>query len=122
MDSPYSAIQRGFDNAVANWPLLLIRIAENVALMVLIVLGILVVVVPIGLTGAFFDDLVAENPEELFQTLMSKALLPALFAILVFSVILILALAIHSFIQAGVIGVYAEGERQAAHGASLHRN
>lgn len=122
MDSPYSAIQRGFDNAVANWPLLLIRIAENVALLVLIVLGILAVVVPIGLTGAFFEELVAENPEEVLEAVLGKALLPALFAVLVFSVILVVGLAIHSFVQAGVIGVYAEGERQAAHGANLHRN
>lgn len=114
MESQFSAIQRGFDNVIANWPLLLIRLAENAAIVFLIIAAVFGAILPIAFFGAFaeeFEDF--QNPEQFMDALLGTPLLLVLYIFLVLTVLLTLALAIHSFVQAGVVGCYLEGERKA---------
>ncbi|HEY5610226.1 MAG TPA: hypothetical protein VIL97_03385 [Thermoanaerobaculia bacterium] len=106
-------IRRGFDNVLANWPLLLIRIGESVAVVIVLVAGLLASIVPYLVSGVFTDFTTVSTPEEVFRALV----LDHPFAILIwfvgFSATLIVAILLHSFVHAGIIGVYLDGERAA---------
>jgi hypothetical protein len=113
MESPFVAVQHGFDNVLANWPLLLIRIGEQVAMIVLIVVSVLAGVLPVifwGLGSAQVLEGVS-TPEEAVEFLLGN-LLPILYILVVLTIALLLAMIIHSFVQGGVVGCYIEGERR----------
>lgn len=124
MESPWIAIQHGYHNFLANWPLLLIRVAENVAMMVLIILGIIAAVLPfVFYFGAFAT--MAERIETPDQALELLLQFPWFFLILflVISFMVIFLTALHSFVQGGVVGCYVDGERQARRsGASTRQS
>ena len=114
MESQYSAIQRGFDNVIANWPLLLIRLAENAALAFVIIAAVFGAILPIAFFGAFAEELRDfQTPQELLDAMLGTPLLMILYVFLILSLVLTMALAIHSFVQGGVVGCYLEGERKA---------
>jgi hypothetical protein len=107
-------VRRGADNVLANWPLLLIRIAESVA-MIVITLAILAgAVVPIAaaVMGGSLTDIVtgAVDPE---QVLRSVSPLLAVYLLLVVSLVVFVAVLVHSFVQGGIVGSYLEAERSA---------
>ncbi|HET7711374.1 MAG TPA: hypothetical protein VFL80_05540 [Thermoanaerobaculia bacterium] len=108
-------IRRGFDSAVANWPLMLIRIAEGVFFVMIAVGAVVAVVVPlavsIGLSKIDFES-VAVPPEFILQLLRQHWLVLVYIAVLV-TVLLIVYVAIHSFVQAGAAHVLASAERNA---------
>ncbi|HSN68092.1 MAG TPA: hypothetical protein VLV48_02540 [Thermoanaerobaculia bacterium] len=112
-------IRRGADNVLANWPLLLIRIAESVA-MIVITLGILIgAVVPIvaASVGGSLTDLFdgTMDPERVLRSISPFLIL---YVILVFSVVMLVAVVVHSFVQGGIVGCYLAGERAAPPGAA----
>jgi hypothetical protein len=108
-------LTRGFDNVVANWPLLLIRLAEGIAFTMIVMgvaLGIaLGIAASFGL-GAWSDYKTAEQMTSLFETLLRQwpVLLIALVGFLLLLCVLVL---IHCFVEAGVVRVYVDGERAA---------
>lgn len=119
LDSPpvssLSFLRRAFDNLIANWPLILIRIAEQVALVLGVVLMIAAMIAPFFLAGAFelFDSL--ENPDEVLEQIMSfESLLTIAASLAILLVGSILLLAVHAFVESGVTGCYIDGERSAA--------
>ena len=114
MDPRFNALQRGIDNVLANWPLLLIRLAEYIALIGLILLTVFGGLFPAIFLGAFtsvFER--AEAPEDAAMLLMEHPFL-ILWVLLLFGVVLTVAMVVHSFFQAGVVGCYMDGERAAA--------
>jgi hypothetical protein len=113
MDSPFVAIQRGFDNVLANWPLLLIRVAENVVMMLLVVFTILAGVLPLVFFGAFIQMLEQiETPDQAAQAVIENPLI-LLYLMLVISVAILAAVLVHSFVQGGVVGCYLRAEKNA---------
>lgn len=107
-------IRRGADNVVANWPLLLIRIAESVA-MTVIMLGIaLGAVTPflVASLGASLSDLIegSIDPERLLRNISPFLVL---YILVVVSVVLLVGVLVHSFVQGGIVGSYLAGERAA---------
>jgi hypothetical protein len=122
MDSRFSALQRGIDNVLANWPLLLIRLAEYVALIALIlvtVFGGLFPAIFLGVFRSVFER--AEAPEDAAMVLIEHPFL-ILWVLLLFLVVITFAMIVHSFVQAGVVGCYIDGERVAAASRSLLRS
>ena len=113
----FEVIRRGFDNTVANWPLIAIRIGEGFVFAAIVVATILAAVVPIlvsaGLTQGF-DYRDADNVAQFIGALFIEhwVLLLYLFA-LVFLLLGVL-IAVHSFVEAGCARVYVDGERGAA--------
>src|SRR5688572_16658048 len=121
MDSRFTALQRGIDNVLANWPLLLIRLAEYVALIglvLLILFGGLFPAIFLGAFSAVFER--AEAPEDAVMVLLEHPFL-VLWVLLVFVVVLTFAMVVHSFVQAGIVGCYIDGERAAAPSNNLSR-
>lgn len=105
-------VRRGAENVLANWPLLLIRVAESVA-MIVITLGIVFgAIAPLVATmiGGSFSDLLA-GAEDLEGLLLRTSPLIAIYVLLVVSLVLFVAVLVHSFVQGGIVGCYLEAER-----------
>ncbi|HJW94363.1 MAG TPA: hypothetical protein VJ901_12170 [Thermoanaerobaculia bacterium] len=103
-------IRRGFDITLNNWPLLLIRIAEHVILGVLAIASIVAIVVPIAVSaGLGHFDIDPDNPNGA-AGIIAQALIDHwglfLFILLLITVVLIVFVVIHSFVQAGSTDVY----------------
>lgn len=106
-------LRRGFESAFANWPLVALRIAENVLYGILIIGAIIAAVVPllvsIGLSG--FN---ADRPEEAAATIASTLLEHLAIFVWIFVGALLLALVllvIHSFVIAGCAQTFVDAER-----------
>lgn len=111
--SATDVIRRGFDNTVANWPLLLIRIGEGIVMMMLVVGAVLAIIIPVvvslGLNAATF-----ENPTDLAETLAGTLInhwMMIVYVIAVVTLMLTVFVAVHSFVEAGSARVYIDGER-----------
>ena len=108
-------IRRGFENTVANWPLLLIRIAEGIAMMILVVVAIVAAIIPIvvSIGVADIDLKTVEDPAELFMSLLASYWSVLLYLLALITVMLLIFVAIHSFVEAGCARVYVDAERLA---------
>src|SRR5437762_1075454 len=107
-------LRRGFDSAFANWPLILLRIAENILFAVLFIGALIAAVVPllvsIGLSGAFKAD----NPEETASAIGGALLEHVSIFLWIFVGAFVLAgllFVIHSFVMAGCAQTFVDAER-----------
>lgn len=114
--SAIDVIRRGFDNALANWPLILIRIAEGVVFGVIVIGAIIAAVIPVLVTAGFSKDVDYRNPENvagLIVGLFVEHWILVLYLFALFLLILGVLMAIHAFVEAGCARVYIDGERVA---------
>jgi hypothetical protein len=117
--SATEVIRRGFENTIANWPLLLIRIGEGVLMMILAIGAIIAIIVPIALSLGL-NTMTIENPADLFETVMAILVdqwMVIVYVIAVVTLMITIFVAIHSFVEAGSARVYIDGERIAGPGA-----
>jgi hypothetical protein len=115
-------VQRGVASVLANWPLLLIRIAEGVALIALMIGIVAAAVVPLiaaGIGGSFSDAMQAVDIETLLGRISP---LLVIYALIVISIALALAMFAHAFVQGGIVGCYLEAERLAPAGPRAPRD
>ena len=107
-------LRRGFDNAVANWQLTALRIAEVVVFLAIGVAAVLVILVPVIVSmGISIGNL--ESPEELeslFELFLTRWTLLLWILLGIFILLLVFGL-IHSFLEAGVARVFVDAERVA---------
>jgi hypothetical protein len=108
-------LRRALDSTLANWPLIALRIAENFLLVLLFIGSIIAAVVPVGIAAAFsnFDLKNAEEPAQALAALVVDHWPVILYVLLVVSIVLILLIAIHSFVEAGSARVFVDAERRA---------
>lgn len=108
-------LRRGFESARANWPLIALRIAENILFAFLIIASIIAAVVPllvsIGLSG--FNAEKAEESAAAIGTAMIGHLALFLWIFLGALVLAFILLVIHSFVMAGCAQTFVDGERSA---------
>ena len=111
--SATDVIRRGFDNTLANWPLLLIRIGEGIVMMILVVGAVLAIIIPVivslGLNATAFEN-PADVAEMLLGTLIDRWMV-IVYVIAVVTLVLAVLVALHSFVEAGSARVYIDGER-----------
>lgn len=110
----FDTLRRSFDNTLANWPLVAIRVAEALLFVLLAVAAALAVLVPI-LVSVGIEVAQIQTPDDIESAvlaLMQKwVLLIWIFvAILILSIVFV---AIHSVVEAGSARVYIDGERVA---------
>ena len=98
---------------LANWPLLLIRVAEGVLMVAVVVGGIVAVIVPIGVGAMTNLRFANADPEHLLDLVLDHTVLLT-WSIIVVTLISIIAVAIHSFVEAGTITIYIDGWRSAS--------
>jgi hypothetical protein len=106
-------LRRGFESAIANWPLIALRIAENMLFAILIIASIIAAVVPllvsIGLS-AFNVDKPEESAANIGAALIEH-LAVFLWIALGAIVLLFLLLVIHSFVIAGCAQTFVDADR-----------
>ncbi|MFN2238791.1 MAG: hypothetical protein ABR524_05310 [Thermoanaerobaculia bacterium] len=113
---PFGEIfRRGMESAIANWPLILIRVAESIAVIAIVVMAVMAALVPL-FVGAATGLPSIDNPEAFAEWVLGVSPLLVLFAIVVVSVVFGLAVLVHSFVTAGVFGVFAAAENRAPEG------
>ena len=108
-------IRRGFENTIANWPLLVIRIAEGMVMFVIVLIAIFAAIVPVAMSlglGAIDTENPADAAEHVLDVLINQWMI-IVYVLALATVVLIVLLAIHSFVEAGSAAVYIEGERAA---------
>ncbi|HYI13350.1 MAG TPA: hypothetical protein VEK57_30160 [Thermoanaerobaculia bacterium] len=112
--SAFDLLRRAFDNALANWPLLLLRLAEAIVFFVIAIAALLAIVVPILVSvGIQFANLnTPESIEEAIFTLAQKWIL-LIWILLGVSILFLVFLAVHAFVEAGCARVLVDGERNA---------
>jgi len=115
--SAFDVIRRGFDNAVANWPLILLRIGEGILLMGIVVAAVFAAVIPILVSAGLSKGFDYRNPDDVAQFLGALFIEHWMLLVYLFGLAFILLgilLAIHSFVEAGCARIYVDGERGAA--------
>ena len=103
-------LRRGFEITVANWPLLLIRITEHILFFILAIASVVAIVVPIAVSaGLGHFEIDPDNPNGA-AGIIAQALIehwPLLvFILAIITVVLIVFVAMHSFVQAGSAEIY----------------
>lgn len=105
-------LRRGFQNAVANWQLLLIHFAENVVMAMIIIGASIATVLPIIISFVSHPPSALESAEDLRDFALSHLGI-FVYACAVVTVIGLIVIAIHSFVVAGVARVLVDGNRRA---------
>ena len=109
-----NVLRRGLDNAVANWPLAVFRFGETMLFAIIAFATALAILLPILVSmGLALSD--ASDPEDVFRVLMALGQKwTVLFWIFVLvSVLLLLFVALHSFVEAGRARVFVQTDRAA---------
>jgi len=109
-------LRRGFDSTLANWPLIAIRIAESILFVGIVIACVIAAIVPVavsaGLSG--FNDLPAiANPDEAPNAIAGFLInhwILILYALAIFTLLLVILIAIHSFVEAGNAQVLVDAE------------
>jgi hypothetical protein len=110
----FDVLRRGADNAVANWPLLLIRFGEMLLFGILSIVTVIIALVPILVSvGVELSKLTtAEDLENAGLALMGRWML-LVWLVVVFLLLTVIFLAVHAFVEAGSVRVYVDAERAA---------
>lgn len=109
-------IRRGFDNAVANWPLLLFRFAEHFLFAMLILASVFAVVVPVVISAGFSNwepGHVGDAAAAVLDFLRAHAII-IVYVFVVVTVLGFVLIAVHSFVVGGIARVLVDAERTAA--------
>lgn len=119
----FDVLRRGLDNTIANRGLIVVRLVETLVFAAIAVLTVLVVLVPIALSvGIEFSQL--STPEDVASALLSLMqqwiLLVWIFVAL--SIVTLIFVALHAFVEAGCARVYVDGERIAGPAAEGERS
>lgn len=113
----FDVLRRGFDNTLANWPLLLLRLAETFVFAGIIIGAVIAIVVPVlvsfGMSIDRLRDLLTTTELEALPEFLLRLGAIAAYILLVALVVGLLLTAIHAFLVAGCARVYADGERLA---------
>jgi hypothetical protein len=105
-------LRRGLDNTIANWPLILIRIAEAIVFVMLVIAAVIAILAPI-LVSVGIEVSKIDTPDDIegaVSSLLTRWVL-LLWIVVAFSFVFLLMIAIHAFVEAGCARVYVDAER-----------
>jgi hypothetical protein len=108
-------LRRGLDSTIANWPVIVLRIAESVLLIGIVIASIIVAIVPaVVAAGLSKDDIInsSDPAAAVIEWLIGHLMLFVWMFALGFIVLGVL-LAIHAFFEGGVAQIYVDAERNA---------
>lgn len=108
-------LRRGLHNVLANWPLIAIRIAESIFFLAVIVGSIIAAVVPIAVSAGLgnFDWKNADNPAEAVAQFVLQQWPMILYVLIIASVVLLLLVGVHAFVDGGSANVFILADRGA---------
>jgi hypothetical protein len=110
----FDVLRRGIDNIIANWPLILIRLGEMMLFGLMAVVAVFAALAPllvsVGIEVSRIDT--PDDIESALFALMERWIL-LVWIFVAICVLLVLFVAIHSFVEAGSARVYVDAERVA---------
>lgn len=109
-------LRRAFDSTLANWPLIVIRIAETIVLFMIVAAAILAAIMPVAVAAGIssFDNLAnAGDATQFIAQLVVEHWLLIVYVLVVFSVLFVLLIAIHSFVDGGTAQVLIDADKVA---------
>lgn len=110
----FEILRRGLDNTIANWPLIALSLGETLLFGFIAVATALAIFVPIFVSaGIHLSDL--DTPESVagLFLLLAQRWTMIFWILLIVTVLLLLFIALHSFVEAGKARVYLAGDRVA---------
>lgn len=114
MKRPVSdVIRRGFSNTLANWQLLLIRVAESAIVFTIVIAILLAAIVPVVVTALHGSGFDLQHPDRIFESiieLITEHWLLLSWLIVLATLVLGLILAVRSFVEAGTARIFFDGE------------
>ena len=108
----FDVLRRGLDSAVANWPLALIRFLESLVFAGIAIASVFLILVPVLVSiGIHVADFM--NPDTVSEVALSllQKWVVFLWVFVVASFMLLLFVAVHSFVVAGSARVLVDAER-----------
>ena len=116
MRSTTDVLRRAFDSTVANWPLIAIRIAENILFVIIVFGSIIAAIVPILVAAGLgnFDFKNADNPAQAVISLAIEHWMLIVYILAIITFVLGIMIALHSFVEGGNAQVYVDAERAPA--------
>ena len=118
-------LRRAYDITLANWPLILIRIAEAVVFVTIVIVSMVMAVVPLIVSAGLSKDEIsrAANPAEAVSVILVQHWMVLVYVIIFATFIIGLLMALHSFVQGGSAQIYVDAERTGSRAEStLDRN
>jgi hypothetical protein len=111
--NPFDVIRRGFDNAVANWQVVLLRLGEGMVMITIVIGAVFAAAIPVIVSAGLshFDPSSLDSASQFFAELVLEHWLLLVYLLALVFVILGLLIAVHSFVEAGSARVYVDGER-----------
>jgi hypothetical protein len=110
----FDVLRRALDNTLANWPLIAIRLVETVIFFIVTFVAVIAIVVPI-LVSIGLNLANMTTPDEVANAIFNLGTkwVLLLWILLGISVLLVVFVAIHAFVEAGSARVYVDAERAA---------
>jgi hypothetical protein len=110
----FDILRRGLDSTFANWQASLLRFVEGFVFVAIAIGGIIAIVVPILISiGINFTDIDTPEEFESIATALLEKWVLLLWIFLGISVLLLIFILVHSFVEAGCARVFAHAERVA---------
>ena len=113
----FATLRRGLDNTVANWHLIAVRVAEMFLFGMIAAIAAIIIIVPIAVSIGIELAHIA-SPEDLLEAMetLARQWVLLVWIFVAVSVLLIVFVALHAFVEAGCARVYVDGERVAGPG------
>jgi hypothetical protein len=109
-------LRRGLDNMLANWPLIAIRIAESFLFILIVIGSVVAAIIPIAVAAGLssFDSITnANNPGDAIAALLIEHWGLILYILAIITILLVVLVAIHSFVEAGNARIFVDAEHKA---------
>ena len=109
-------IRRGFENALANWPLLLLRFAEAVVFVVLTIGSVIAIIIPVVVSASLskYNPSNYSNPTDAILGLFHAYGVVMLYVFGLATVMGLVFIAVHSFVVGGIARIVVDADRSAA--------
>ena len=117
-------LRRGFDSTVANWPVIVLRIAESLVVAAVAIAAILAAVVPTVVAAGLSKDEIV-NSDDPGGAMISWLIGHLMLFVWIFALgflFLGVVIAIHSFVEGGSVQILVDGERAASRGSTSARD
>lgn len=113
--SAQDVIRRGFDNTLANWPLIVIRVVESIVGIMLGAATLFAAVIPVMASAGLSDWSLPSgaDPRQAVADLLLEHFTLFFYLLVLLFVVFGIWIAIHSFVTAGCVAVLVDGERNA---------
>jgi hypothetical protein len=121
--STTDTLRRGLDSMLANWPLIAIRIVESFLFLLIVIGSVVAAIIPIAVAAGFsnFDITNRDNAAEAIASIVIGHWPLILYILVIITMLLIVLVAVHSFVEAGNAKIFVDAEHAAGSAMAANR-